>query len=111
MSVDPLAYYTSPRKLEGVIMKLEPFSRQHALVGFLCNIDNAKTLAGFTQELADAIMDYQVCIVNPPVTCNECPARFPYNKEYMKRQGESTLIPTTSTTIPSTSLVIPKLSW
>lgn len=49
-----------PRKLEGVTAKLEPLSDQHVLVRFLCNIDNAKTLTGFVQELADAIMDYQV---------------------------------------------------
>ena len=41
-------------------MKLEPLSNQHTLVKFLHNVDNAKTLAGFVQELADAIMDYQV---------------------------------------------------
>ena len=48
------------RKLEGVIVKLEPLSKQHALLKFLCNVNNAKTLAGFIQELADAITDYQV---------------------------------------------------
>ena len=52
--------YPFPRKLRGVITKLEPLSRQHGLVGFLQNVDNAKTLAGFVQELADAITDYQV---------------------------------------------------
>lgn len=41
-------------------MKLDPLSEQHAFVGFLCNVDNATTLTGFVQELADAIMDYQV---------------------------------------------------
>ena len=48
------------RKLEGVIAKLEPLSDQHVLVGFLNNVDNAKTLLGFVQELANAITDYQV---------------------------------------------------
>ena len=54
--------FTHPplRKLEGVIAKLEPLSDQHALVGFLRNVDNAKTLTGFVQELADAVTDYQV---------------------------------------------------
>ena len=52
--------YPSFRKLEGVIAKLEPLSDQHGLIGFLRNIDNAKTLTGFVQELADAITDYQV---------------------------------------------------
>ena len=52
--------YPSPRKLEGVITKLKPLSKEHALLKFLHNVDNAKTLTGFVQELADAIMDYQV---------------------------------------------------
>ena len=52
--------YPSPSKLDGVIAKLEPLSDQNVLVGFLRNIDNARTLAGFVQELANAIADYQV---------------------------------------------------
>ena len=48
------------RKLEGVIAGLEPLSDQHALVGFLNNVENAKTLTGFVQEVANAITDYQV---------------------------------------------------
>ena len=48
------------RKLEGVVVKLEPLSKQHAILKFLHNANNAKTLAGFIQELADAITDYQV---------------------------------------------------
>lgn len=48
------------RKLEGIIMKLQPLIEQHVLVGFLHNVDNAKTLTGFVRELADAITDYQV---------------------------------------------------
>jgi len=41
-------------------MKLEPLSEQHALLKFLHNVDNAKTLTGFVQELANAVTDYQV---------------------------------------------------
>ena len=52
--------YRSLRKLEGVITKLEPLSKQGALVGFLRNADNAKTLSGFVRELVSAITDYQV---------------------------------------------------
>lgn len=55
----PVAY-PSLRKLKAVIMKLEPLTKQHALLGFLHNLDNAKILAGFIQELANAITDYQV---------------------------------------------------
>ena len=52
--------YRSLRKLEGVVAMLEPLSKEHALLKFLRNVDNAKTLTEFVQELADAIMDYQV---------------------------------------------------
>ena len=52
--------YPSPRKLEGVMAKLQPLSKEHSLIKFLHNVDNAKTLTAFVQELADAIMDYQV---------------------------------------------------
>ena len=52
--------YPYLRKLEGVIVKLEPLSKQHALLRFLHNASNVKTLAGYLQELADAITDYQV---------------------------------------------------
>ena len=48
------------RKLKGVIAKLEPLSEQHALLRFLRNVDYAKTLTGFVQELSNAITDYQV---------------------------------------------------
>ena len=64
------------RKLEVVIMKLEPLSNQHTLVGFLRNIGNAGTLAGFVQELANAITDYQVRASGPTVIHNEHPPRF-----------------------------------
>ena len=43
-----------------VMAKLEPLTEQHALMKFLHNVDNAKQLAGFIQELADAVTDYQV---------------------------------------------------
>ena len=92
--------YESPRKLKEVVVKLEPLSRQQALAGFLCNIDNTKTLAGFVQELANAITDYQVWAASLTMSFNEHLARFPYNKGCMKGQGKSTVIPETFTIIP-----------
>ena len=53
--------HPSLRKLREVISKLEPLTEQHVLIKFLRNVDNAKTLTGYVQELADAITDYQVC--------------------------------------------------
>jgi len=59
--------HPSLRKLEVVTAKLEPLSEQHVLLGFLCNVENAKALNGFVQELADAITDYQVRVAGPTV--------------------------------------------
>lgn len=50
----------SLRRLKSVMAKLEPLSEQHALLKFLRNVEDAKTLSGFVQELAEAISDYQV---------------------------------------------------
>jgi len=52
--------YLPLRRLDGIITKLQPLSNQHVLIKFLHNVDNAKTLMGFVQELADAVTDYQV---------------------------------------------------
>ena len=40
-------------------MRLEPLSDQNVFLGFLRNVDNAKALTGFVQELANAVTDYQ----------------------------------------------------
>ena len=88
--------HPSHRKLEGVVAKLEPLSKQHAFVRFLHNIDNAKMLTGFIQELANAITDYQVWAVSPSMNFDEHQTRFRYNKECMKGQGKSMMIPRTS---------------
>jgi len=50
----------SLRILGGIMAKLQPLTEQNVLIGFLRNVDNAKILTGFVQELADAITDYQV---------------------------------------------------
>jgi len=52
--------YPTLRKLNEVIVKLEPLSEQHALLEFLQNANNAKALSGLFQELADGIIYYQV---------------------------------------------------
>ena len=93
-----------------VTAKLEPLSEQHALLKFLCNVENAKTLNGFIQELADAIMDYQVWAAGPTVVFNEHLARFQCNKEHMRGRGTSMVIQRTFTMIPKTSIAIPRTS-
>ena len=52
--------HLAPRKLDGVIAKLKPLAEEHTLLKFLRNVDNAKILSGFVQELADAVEYYQV---------------------------------------------------
>ena len=48
------------RKLAGIIAKLAPLSEQHGIARFLKNVDHAKILNGFVQDLAYAVTDYQV---------------------------------------------------
>jgi len=84
------------RRLDGVIKKLEPLAEQHALLKFLRNVDNAKMLTGFAQELADAITDYQVCLPSHSMIFNNGSlGRFRCNKECMRGQGTYTMRPGT----------------
>jgi hypothetical protein len=59
-----LAYHSIPlsvrRKLAGIIAKVEPLSDQSRIARFLKNVDHAKILNGFVQDLAYAVTDYQV---------------------------------------------------
>ena len=78
-------------------MRLEPLSEQHALLKFLRNVDNAKILTGFAQELANAITDYQVRLLSLSVIFdNKSLGRFQCNKECMRGQGTYTVKPRTS---------------
>jgi hypothetical protein len=52
--------HLAPRRLDGVIAKLEPLAEEPGLLRFLRNVDNTKILSGFVQELADAVEYYQV---------------------------------------------------
>ena len=55
------------RRLTGIIAELRPLSEQHGLVKFLKNAEHANALNGFVQDLAYAVMDYQVCSADPIV--------------------------------------------
>ena len=84
------------RSLGGVIKKLEPLAEQHALLKFLRNVDNAKMLTGFAQEIANAITDYQVWLLSHSMVFNnESLVRFRCNKEHMREQGTYTMRPGT----------------
>jgi hypothetical protein len=95
--------HVSPRRLDGVIAKLGPLGGEPGLLKFLRNVDNAKILSGFVQELADAVEYYQVQVPCSAVTSNEHPARFHCNKGCTKGQGTSTVIPRIPMTKPRTS--------
>ena len=84
------------RRLEGIIAKLEPLIEQDTLVRFLRNVENAKMLTGFIQELIDAVANYQVRTSFPTLIFDEHPVSFQYNKEYTKGQGISVMTPGTS---------------
>ena len=60
------------RKLVRIVTKLGPLSEQHGLLGFLNNVDHAKTLNGFTQDLVYAITNYQVCVMKSTVSVVLC---------------------------------------
>jgi hypothetical protein len=70
-----------PRKLERVLAKLEPQSDQHAFLGFLRNVDDAKALTGCVEDLFNAVTDYQVRVTYPGPICSEHPVRFQSNRE------------------------------
>ena len=55
---------TARRKLVKIVGNLEPLSQEHGLLKFLKNADHVGTLNGFVQDLAYAVADYQVCVVN-----------------------------------------------
>ena len=93
-----------------VLMKLEPLSDKHAIVRFLRNVDHAKALTGFVQDLANAITDYQVRAASPIVIFYEHLARFQYNKECTRGRETSSVTPRTSSARPKTSLVVLRTS-
>lgn len=53
------------RKLRSILARLEPLSEQQALFGFLRNVDSAKKLTGFVQDISNAVTDYQVRATRP----------------------------------------------
>jgi len=57
-------------KLDGVVAKLKPLTKQRVLVKFLRNADNAKVVSGFVQDLADAVGYYQVRVPSPVLIFN-----------------------------------------
>ena len=84
-------------------MKLEPLSEQNAFLGFLRNADDSKILTGFVQELANAIMDYQVRAVCHVMDFNERSIRYRSNKECTSGQETFKMKPRASVKKPKLS--------
>lgn len=49
------------RRLEGVRRELTLLIDQGKVAGFFNNVKNADKLGGLTEDIRDAMMDYQVC--------------------------------------------------
>jgi len=53
-----------PRKLQGVRRDLAPLEQQGKGVGFFNNFENAGTLGSLVEDIRDALVEYQVCVLN-----------------------------------------------
>lgn len=55
--------YGDGRKLERIREDLAQVKEQGKIKGFLHNVGNAKRLSGLLEDIRDAMMEYQVCIL------------------------------------------------
>ena len=53
------------RKLQEVLRDLAPLEKQGKIEGFFSNTENATLLGGLVEGIRDAMMEYQVCALNP----------------------------------------------
>ena len=60
------------RKLEDIRQDLALLGEQGKTKGFFNNVENADKLGALVEDVRDAVMDYQVCIVsnNLPSSCS-----------------------------------------
>jgi len=56
------------RKLGDVHQDLVPLAEQGNIVGFLTSAENVQRINGLVEDIREALMDYQVCVLNylPP---------------------------------------------
>ena len=52
------------RKLENIHQALTPLAKQGNGMGFITNNENAQRIDGLVKDIHEAIMDYQVCMIN-----------------------------------------------
>jgi len=69
------------RKLEHVCQGLALPVKEGEVMGFLANTENAQRINSLVEDIHEALMDYQVCMVNSSFsTVSDLCARLPSNK-------------------------------
>ena len=54
------------RKLQDLRCDLVLLEEQGKVEGFFNNVENADKLSGLVEDIRDAMLDYQVCVLDPP---------------------------------------------
>ena len=52
------------RKLQGILRDLVPLEEEGKVEGFFNNAENAGKLGDLVEDVRDAVMDYQVCVLS-----------------------------------------------
>ena len=68
------------RKLQDVRQDLALLKEQGKVEGFFTNVKNADMLSGLVEDIRDAMIDYQVCVSDPPFLSCLISLRYRYNK-------------------------------
>jgi hypothetical protein len=69
------------RKLEDIHQSLTLPAEQGKVMGFLTNTENAQRINGLVEDIREALMDYQVCVLNYSFsTMSDICARLHCNK-------------------------------
>jgi len=55
------------RKLQDIRQDLALLEEQGKVEGFFSSIKNADKIGGMVEDIRGAMIDYQVCVLNPPL--------------------------------------------
>ena len=76
----------SARKLKDVLQDLNLLAEQKTVEGFFKNAENASKLSGVVEDVRDAIMGYQVCILDAQISdSSDSYVRLFYSKISIER--------------------------